>query len=645
MDKTLYKLQTEPAKKDIELDKEREMEVRMFPESEDDSETLAFLKKRFQRMEDARPDQDWATRWEQFEALLAWNDDGTANVNLPIEFATIRNKVADALSRKPVIELNPTEKDDVDKVNITKHIWDFVWTEADTDKENFTLTTMCYIFGTAFWFEGLHKEIKTQYLPKVNEDGTVKGIAKTTEKSWLKGFALDIRDVYVDPVHSIEVASDCFILERDVSRERLDNFRFDPNFKNIDQALKIGTIEDKNLKPFITEEEEARGNNIEKEKYTLYHYYNKEKGLYIVTVENIVVIREGVTPFAHGELPISVLVDHEIPRQIYGRGECQLLESTKYERNAIRNQIIDTARRSNDIRLAVGAKTAFNDIGYVDDTTQVIEFEGDMSQFQYLKQPPQDNSLFNVDNQLQNDATWQTGIDNNALVGSPNKTAFEARLQEQTKLKGISVSLKLADFFFTRMARQRLANIQFWLPATTGRQIVGNDKFRTIAIKNVKKKPITRLNKKSNKAEEVGIKLETKDNNTEFIQLKPSIIQSNIDIRVTTPSTTSILQELNKVDLQELFKNILEAAQVDPEVLKKFDIDNYLNERVKQIGFDPEDFLKSANSGDDISETRSSVLGDLPLPFKTSTQPQRSEVNPILEAPDVAQVATSEVNQ
>jgi hypothetical protein len=643
MDKTLYKLQTEPAKKDIKLDEERPMQVKMFPESEEDTETLAFLSKRFQRMEDARPDHDWDTRWKQFESLIAWNDDGTANVNLPIEFATIRNKAADALSRKPVVELKPTEKDDVDKVNITKHIWDYVWTEADTDKENFDLTIMCYIFGTAFWFEGLHKEIKTQFLPKANDDGTVTGVAKTTEKSWLKGFALDIRDVYVDPVYDIEVASDCFILERDISKEKLDNFRFDPNFKNIDEAIKIGTTEDKNLKPFTTEEEAQRGTNLEKEKFTLYHYYNKEKGLYIVTVENLVVIREGVTPFAHGELPISVLIDHKNPRQIYGRGECELLETTKYERNAIRNQILDTARRSNDIRLALGNKAAVNDIGYIDDTTQVIDFDGDMNQFQYLKQPPQDSSLFNVDSQLQNDATWQTGIDNNALVGSPNKTAFEARLQEQTKLKGISVSLKLADFFFTRMARQRLANIQFWLPATTGRQIVGADKFRTIAIENVKKKPVVRF--KKDKAKEVGIKLEPKEGNTEFIQLKPSIIQSNLDIRVTTPSTTSILQELNKVDLQELFQNIIEAAQVNPEILKQFDIENYLNERIKQIGFDPEDFLKSAKSGDEMSETREGVLGDLPLPFKTSTQPQRSEVNPILEAPDVAQVATSEINQ
>jgi hypothetical protein len=169
-------------------------------------------------MESARPDRDWEIRYKQFEAITSWNDDGTANINLPIEFATIRNKLADALVQKQVVKFTPTEESDIDKVGIAKALWDFVWEEADTDKELFDHYLMAYIFGTSIWYEGMHKECFTRYVSKIGKDGLVESEAKTTTKSWLKGYAVDIRDFYIDPVHDIELAEDCFHLEILVNR-------------------------------------------------------------------------------------------------------------------------------------------------------------------------------------------------------------------------------------------------------------------------------------------------------------------------------------------------------------------------------------------------------------------------------------------
>jgi hypothetical protein len=410
----------------------------------------------------------------------------------------------------------------------------------------------------------------------------------------------------------------------------LEGLENDPNYKNIDEAIQCGYGDDKRGQVYQNIEEMQR--ETSRTKYTIYNYYNKAKGMYLVTVNQKVIIREGAIPFAHGDLPFSILVDNKNPRQIYGRGECELLESTKYERNEIRNQIVDMVRQANNVKLFTGSGMSMQSGGFIDNTTQVIKFDGDLSQFQYMKQPSQDSNIYNVEELLRNDATWITGIDNNSLVGAPTRTAFEARLQEQTKLKGISVSLKLADFFFTRMARQRLANIQFWLPITTGRKICGKSTFRTIPLSGKEKSPINRY--VDGEVKQAGYTFKQKDDFTDFLELTPSLIQSNLDISITTPSTTSVLKELDRAELQEVFASVMEVAQLNPDILKTFDLKEYLTERIKQAGRNPDDYFNNDNnSSRNIKDIRSEVLGDLPLPFKPSAQPARIETNPVTEKP------------
>lgn len=649
MDQSLYQTISKPADKgDIKLiDKDDQpMVIKMFPQSEDDKKTIGFLNQRFSDMEESRPDHLWEIRQAQFEALTSWNDDNTAETNLPIEFATIRNKMADALSQKPIFTFEAVEKDDINKVNITEQLWEFVWNEADSDKELFDLFLATYIFGTGFWFEGMHKERRTEFLPKVDNEGVVTGEAKQTVRSWLKGFALDIRDVYVDPVHDIELASDCFILERNVSKETLKNLKDDKNYnpEQIDMALRMDHSQQNDKKVFTTKEEDHT-NDDQKGKYILYHYYNKEKGVYVVSVDRRIIIREGVIPFAHGELPISVLLDHKNPFSLYGRGECELLESTKYERNVQRNMMVDRSRRANDVKVAIGQGLSLEEQGFIDEVTQVLSFDGDLSQFQYLRPPPSDSSLFNVDEILRKDATWITGIDNDALFGQPQRTAFEARLQEQNKLKGVNVSLKLADFFFKRMAIQRVSNIQLWLPITTGRKIIGTSKFRTIPIKDTTIEPSKSLKEKDGKfsAEETGFKFIDTPGLTAFLELTPERIRSNVDVQVTTPSTSPVLKDLNNLELQQLSNLIIEVAQVQPEVIKKFDFDKLISERIEAIGKNPQDFQIKVGEDKSIQDTRQQVLEDLPLPFKTRVQPERGQLNPITENPELAQVTQGQV--
>jgi hypothetical protein len=67
---------------------------------------------------------------------------------LPIERSTIRLKLADEQAARPLLTFKPTEPNDVEKVDVIGAIWDFVWNEADTDREIEKLKLTKNIFGT-----------------------------------------------------------------------------------------------------------------------------------------------------------------------------------------------------------------------------------------------------------------------------------------------------------------------------------------------------------------------------------------------------------------------------------------------------------------------------------------------------------------
>ena len=634
----MYNVVQTPAKKEdinltVEAKQDRVEEVmkkdrmQMWSADEPTYNRLRFLANRQRVMDDSRPVvRDGELRYKQFISLLYSRRDGLANVNKPIEFATIENKMADELSQKPLVTLIPQAKDDVYKVSVMKHVWDYVWVESDTEQELFEHFLCKNIFGTSFWFEGLHRETFTRYEPiREGNDGKI-GMKPITEtRTYLKGYALDIRDVWIDPVYSIDVAEDCFIRQTDMSYDELLQLANDPNY-NKDAILSFlstrqgdgetgtGTVHTTN--PFYTYEESLATDNT---KFSLMHYYNKRLGLYIVTDEDFKFeFRYGANPYPHGQLPISALQDHKNYRSIYGRGECELLESTKYERNMIWNQFLDSVRFSNTINLAVGEDLTFQDSELQGGNARVWNFRGDLNQFQFLKPPQQDSGLMKADEMLANEATWITGIDNNSLAGSPEKTAFQARLQEQQKLKRIFMSLRLADFFYTRMGRQRLANIQFFLPYTTGKVLTGDSsKFRTIPIQDVESEDVMGV-KPNGEVIKKGIKFKSKAGSTEFLELTPKQLKNNMDIIVTTPSTTPILRDLNRAEMQELLNMLISLAQfpTGQKMLEKFNADEYFADAAENLGFDSEKYFGSQEdmSDEDIAEQNQELMGELPMP-------------------------------
>lgn len=632
---SLYNTKSKPAKReDIQLtpkkEKEKTQKMRVsFSASQDDRETLGYLAQSLQEASDSRPSKRWEIQYKQFIAQCFFREDGYANINLPIEQAVIRSKVADLVSMKPIMSLLPTERSDIHKRELLKVIMDFVWVESDMDYQLMEFYyTMC-VYGTAFWFEGVCSERYTRYTPKLLKTGEVIGEPVTTVRTWMGGYPLDIRDVYLDPVSRIDDAKWVFIRERNVSYDQVVQLLDDPNYNKEQVQALINSISPDNgnteylIEDFVTTEEQL---GLRTNKFSLMHYYNKEKGMYIVTDEQFqFILREGVNPYPHGELPVSLCVEHLRPLELYGIGDCELLESTKYERNQVRNQIVDYVRESNTMNFAIGDGVTFEDSEMVSSVMRVWNFNGNLGSAQFLKPPAQDGGLLNLEQIFSTDGTWITGIDVNSLAGAPTKTAFEARLQEQNKLKGVAVTMKNIEKFLTRVLRQRLANVQFFMPATTGRKIIGDeklDKYRRIPITGYEQMPAISFDKDMEPFED-GIMLKKAKGEIDFLELSPSTIKNTCDIQVVTPSTTPILRELDRQDMNEILNTLISLAQF-PEgqkLLSEFDFRAYYRDSIEQKGFNPDDYLKDPDLQNDPTKLREMIRKDLPLPPKMASQP------------------------
>jgi hypothetical protein len=610
----VYEEKTKPATKG--------REAKLFPDK-NDSETLGWLETRWLEMDGVRDDSKWDLRNAQEDAEIFWNEDGTANVNLPIERSQARLREADEVSQKPIIKFVPTEPEDVEKVELTEEVWDFVWNEAKTDENLAVARQGKRIFGTSVWKEYIKESIETRWeLKDEKNNGKLTAIPEIVTRSWIQGKMIDIRNFWIDGVHNQDDAVDCFEVEVDISKEALENLKNNPNYKNIDEALKSqGMSQTMRSKVFYVKGENT--NEEDNPKYSLWHYYNKEKGVYVVSVDLQVIIREGVNPCPTGGLPYVILVDEPKYMSIYGRGMHEQLESAKYEMNVVTNQIIDLVRESSTNTLLLGENSAVEDANIVNGIGRILNISGG-DDYQWSTPPSSDKGLFNLRTLLQSDATMITGVDAYSIQGDTARTLGQEEIREVNRLKSLAVTVNAYNFFLVRMAQLRLAYIQFYITKTTGRKIIG--KKRTIPIFNKKIKKTKGV--KDGEVFEKGISFEEKDGHTDWLELTPTMIRSSLDIKVETPITSTTLKAIKKQRRDEIYKAAIEAAQLNPvmaEKLEKF-LQSSLEEQIEDTGSNPDKFFQK-DEGEDKKQLRKELTSDLPLPFETNSQPKRQNTD------------------
>ena len=576
------------------------------PEEADEDEKYVsrWIVDRQSKMDMARPDEDWEDFKNQFEAVVELNDDGTSDVNLPLEFALIEDKLSEEFATSPKCKIIALGKDDIKKVEAVDRVWEFVWLEANTTYELMRAYLTKNIFGSCPWFEGIEVREKTIYEPAQADGEPEEYKEKTIKNTKILGRKVDIRNFWLDDrATSIENAEDCIEEETITYGEVKEKYFNKKIYKNIDR---IKPITSETPKPFTYAEEDSKVMSDESQ-VKLWHYWNKRKCKYIIVANEKTVIRDKPNPYAHNELPYSMLIDHLNDESVYGRGECSILRSGKSEQNTFRNAIIDQTKFSTTPPIMMGAGITFEDDEPIFEAGAMWEFTGDIGQVKQLEVAPPGNAAFNINGMFNDDHVAFTGIDIRALLAAPAETATKTAIKTETRLKRINLGLKLSDFFLQRMARQRLANIMQFFPKKTAIDLNGKKGFRQIPVKG--KRAI---------AEGKDLKFEESDGNDVF-EARPEYIRGNFDIEVVTGSTLPISKELEKRSNIDLVNSIAAIASIDPETLKQIDMKSLWEDLFRGFNKDPEELMAGESMPqeeqlENVKQAAQKMMEDLPLP-------------------------------
>lgn len=583
----------------------------------EEQDRISQILERWRLMDNGRPDTEWQLFLDQFESNYAPRADGLSDAKLPVCSTTIKNKMADELSSIPLISFIPTGKDDIDKIDITQATWNHVWKEAKTVKETIKWVLAKNLYGTGIWFEGLHTEDSIIYDPTgVDNDGNVTFTKKKRSTSTLAGRNVDPRNFWIDPVDDIDKAEDC--IEQDfITMAKLEELAMNPAYKNIDKVIATMANPEDEMPGLTTDEQQRAG--ASKNLVRRWRYWNKPLDQFIIIMNTNVEVFNSHNPYGHKQLPYTVVPDDLVLNTMYGRGVAKKVQNTTAELQSTRNILIDGMKMSSTTNLLVGQDIAIPSVEAVFGGN-MWSVDGDANQIKELNIRDKSSVALNINTILMDDLTIWTGVDNRSLVGSPTKTAFEARLQEQTKLKGVAVNMMNVDIAMERWSNQRLSNIKQFFTRTyvdklMGTNEVSNQTSKIVPLENKKVKKTELKNKKTK------ISLQNKPG-FDMLELTGDELRSGLMVKVQTRTTTPILESIKNESMNTVLTQMAQLAQIkqlgietNDETLSKIDSKKWVDQIITDNNLAPENLFET--EGTTNAELLDSVMKEVALPPKS----------------------------
>lgn len=147
-----------------------------------------------------------------------------------------------------------------------------------------------------------------------------------------------------------------------------------------------------------------------------------EDGSVTVVAGGSVEIRNDENPFWHGNKPICMLKDIELPHEFYAIGEIEPIQSLIEERNTIRNQRLDNVKTIVNRKLVVD-KNADIDIEHLDEDNRPggIILTDDVNAVRYLDEIDIVASAFNEDQMIVRDIQEATAMAESTIGVMPRR--------------------------------------------------------------------------------------------------------------------------------------------------------------------------------------------------------------------------------
>lgn len=592
---------------------------------------LLYIYQRYIAMRDSserkKAELEWERGRKQWEGLRSdrRDDEWQSNHFVPITSSIVESALSEVIDETPRPLILPRGSEDIPKVTVMSHIFDYTWDISDSDLEFEDIIHDAFTEGTGigqeYFFSDIRR-IKTKRTPAAKD---------STDPNWEEEDMVDYNDCYLECVKN----DDFFIDEsargfrgpyaaRDCIRRyimHIDDFRQffkGPVWDPLGNAKYVQPGGDTNYYEWYTPPQ-----GIDHSKYVeVLWYWSVKPGDWLCVVANDVMVVMGPNPYKHKQLPFARAIDIKRTHKFYGKGEAALLESIQDEINLLRRMIIDRNHLDIDKMFIGSNKLNLSEEDLIARPHGFIPSDdpGSVKAVEYGDIP---RSVELSLSHLQDDATIVTGINPRAQALPTAGTATEAAILKESTLKRIRLKVRRIETeFLTRIARLRVSNIlQFYpepkLEAIIGEQgtddykkqvadlqakglLVTNEKgqqfkktYRQIRLQNVDLVP----NEQGNFQEKSIQGFSFFDANPDYFLPK----RGGYDIKFAAGSTIPISKPLLQSKATEMYDRLIQLAINVPNTYSPVKLGDYL---IKINDINPSDFhVDSQQTGQDDTQT------------------------------------------
>ena len=429
----------------------------------DESKKVTHVKKRFSAMHQARSwlDKDWDIYQTMIDAVIKPYGDDRSTSAFPLASAMIELYVAEATK----ITTEFLFKSETTKHSTEAKALEYVW-KYDRRKKNRKKEIIENEYTTAaFWhsilFTGFESKVCTQKDIDLDDNYDVVEVKREFRENKILLENLDPRNFFLDnqATKGIDNANDCIMIQR-MSYEEFQGLEYNKIYKNIEYVRPCGY--DNSHKPFSTNEEIQRQGDYVK----LTHYRNLQKDNYVVIANGIVIRDHAILSTIDGRkaLPFVVRVFGKKNGTYMGRGICETILMFNSQLNNLWEMLMDGINRSNNPTIAIwnwltfdGRSFAFNN--------EILTFDGKFNEnFQQITGTPPWQALLQAFEMCFEHIAITTGIDIKSMLSTPQQTAYQTNVQQESSQKRINVYLTNRDLAFERLANLHKDNLQRFFP-------------------------------------------------------------------------------------------------------------------------------------------------------------------------------------
>lgn len=530
--------------------------------------------------------------------------DGILQVNVPLEQNLIEMSCG-RFAWHTDITIEPIGVPNVDELMPAKYSLQhfmYMWWFHD-EKKSWRLDKATY--GTWILFTGISYTARPKFTPKKSSNDLFDTeYIETKEETYVftpKNVA--IRSVYIDD-RAIRQPDQKLIRDviwqENISKEELITRYKDKKWFNIPAEDSIKEEYNTN-KPYwnqATQKIQIDWNTI-----ILYHYFNRECQDYQIFIGEKDMIFDGKMIYKHLELPREFTQHYPRNNCIYGRGIPHKVRYLKAYKSEMMQWMLDKVRASSGINIGLWNTTSVSgDLYTASGEINIWNFTWGIDQVKQFQLDGNINWYEALLNLIDDMAIQDTGENLKAPYSSPAKTLGETEIIEENKMIRIQSVNEADDMGLGRALTMSLDNITQFAPyllKTTKKWTSGIDidQFPTIIVPWAQIK----VENKEKEDNEVENEIETDDmdeeedtmnadiqyDETKFTEIedygnygsfefKPDMIMGRFRVRVSTASTESKLNYIEKNKFTQYLQNKAILWEANPELLGKEDWDSML---------------------------------------------------------------------